>query len=97
MVDKTLSDEIIPPTCHKNYENLKLEDVKKHLQEFKEELKEDINDFWTNCIGEGQCPECWENREGTKEDYMITKECMFLKIFKKIDTQMQKHFGKDLI
>jgi len=33
-----LSDKIIPPTCHKNYENIKIEDVKEFIRLLKEEM-----------------------------------------------------------
>jgi hypothetical protein len=56
------------------------------VKEFIKRLKEEVNEYWTNGEGQCICPECWENREGTKEDYYRTKSCMFLKIFKKIDT-----------
>jgi len=37
-----LSDKIIPPTCHKNYENIKIEDVKEFIRLLKEKLKYNI-------------------------------------------------------
>lgn len=78
---KTLSDEIIPPTCHKNYENIKVEVLKKHLQKFKEELEiaSEDND--------------WEfaTDDGNKEGFRIIDGKEF------IDTQMQKHFGEKLL
>ena len=57
------------------------EDVK----EFIKRLKENINEFWTNGDGQCICPECWEHRDGTKETYLRTKNCMFLKMFEEID------------
>jgi hypothetical protein len=60
-------------------------ELKNQDKEFIELLKENINNYWTNGEGQCICPECWEHRKGTKEDYKRTKECMFLKIFKEID------------
>ena len=68
---------------------IEVEDVKQAIKE----LKLHINDYWTNGEGQCICPECWEHRQGTKEDYLRTKECMFLRIFKVID----KIFGDKLI
>jgi len=62
-------------------EILLVEDVK----EFIKRLKENINEFWTNGDGQCICPECWEHRDGTKETYLRTKNCMFLKMFEEID------------
>ena len=37
-----LSEKIIPPTCHKNYENIKIEDVKEFIR-LCEDNSEEIN------------------------------------------------------
>ena len=57
----------------------------KDIKEFIRLLKENINEFWTNGDGQCICPECWEHRDGTKETYLRTKDCMFLKMFEEID------------
>jgi hypothetical protein len=57
----------------------------KDVKEFIKRLKENINEFWTNGKGQCICPECWEHRDGTKETYLRTKDCMFLKMFEEIN------------
>jgi sulfur transfer protein SufE len=62
MTNKTLSDEIVKPLYffdNPDDELLEISDVKKHLQEFKEELKE----FANPCMkcGSVQCSICFED------------------------------------
>ena len=90
MENKTLSEKrkeifdilikVVPTKAGRIYRIIKKQD-----KEFIKELKEMINDPWTNGLGQCICPECWEHRDGTKETEIRTKECMFLKMFKEID------------
>ena len=54
----------------------------RNIKEFLKRLKEDINEPWTNGVGQCICPKCWNDRE---VDEKVTKECMFKEINEVID------------
>ena len=81
-IEKTLSDEIIkdghfPETCRLYHE----EDVKKHLQDFKGELKKKLK----------------YNLVEKEDFISLSEEAFNRDVVKDIDKQMLKHFGDKLI
>jgi hypothetical protein len=84
MTNKTLSDEIINWVDKTNpkYNCYDEQDIKKHLQEFKEELSKFINNY--------------QYVNNYPENYPITKQLPAL-FERELNTQMEKHFGDKLI
>jgi len=85
-----LSEKIEKTHFNEPIDMLRVEDVKKHLQEFKEELK---NDLITDDISiYDYIKETYTNAELQKAVEQQIDRCL-----KYIDTQMQKHFGDKLL
>jgi hypothetical protein len=94
MTNKTLSDEEVSmeigvkkTALNRNIDfysdgYFKFVDIKKHLQEFKEELSKFINNY--------------QYVINYPENYPITKQLPAL-FERELNTQMQKHFGDKLI
>jgi hypothetical protein len=81
MTNKTLSDEINKSIIKVPDGFIFESDVKKHLQEFKEELSKFINNY--------------QYVINYPENYPITKQLPAL-FERELNTQMQKHFGDKL-
>ena len=83
--NKTLSDEITNDCCVEAtdtpFDFVFVSSVKKHLQEFKEELKKSFDE----CADK---TDIWDNERYDKFRKIFIKE---------LNTQMQKHFGDKLI
>lgn len=61
------------------FESEIIQSQKEEETEFIRLVKEKINEFWTNGLGECICPECWDKRES---DEKRVEDCMFLRMFK---------------